>query len=206
MLKSIRIWLMVPLVLACTRPATDLLRKQPPPPLHLELSVPDQPDSTGMKQAYAAAFREHFSKGLRDQEAARPDRIQLLVVVGNRLVRTEAENQLNTGAGQAGAVASGSPIRMLLSVAGPKSAYESQVERLGYRPGLLTSQVVLLKVGKDGFQETLKADPMAIVKRMRPLGEKDRNLEGILAEEGRALALETLALLQKKVGWEPPSA
>jgi len=80
------------------------------------------------------------------------------------------------------------------------------VERLGYRPGLLSGQVVVLRVGKDGFQETLKLDPMAIVKRMRALGENDRTLAGILAEEGRALALESLALLQKQVGWEPPAA
>ncbi|MFN7956988.1 MAG: hypothetical protein U0P46_01475 [Holophagaceae bacterium] len=206
MRKPMLALLALPLVLACTRPASELLRQQPHPTLYLELALPDQPEAAVMKQAYGAAFRDHFAKGLGDPEAARPDRVQLLVVVGNRLVRTEAEARLNSGVDQAGAIASGSPVRLLLSTVGPKSAYESQVERLGYRPGLLSGQIAVLRVGKDGFQETLKLDPMAIVKRMRPLGESDRNLAGILAEEGRALALESLALLQKQVGWEPPPA
>ncbi len=198
--------LVLPLTMACTRPAFEVLRQQPRPPLYLELSLPDLPEAAVMKQAYGVAFREHFAKGLGDAETARPDRIQLLVVVGNRLVRTETEARLNTGVGQAGAVASGSPVRLLLGAVGPKSDYENQVERLGYRPGLLSGQVVVLKVGQDGFQETVKLDPMAIVKRMRPLGENERTLGGIMAEEGRALALESLAQLQKKFGWEPPAA
>lgn len=206
MLKSALVLLTVPLILACSRPAAEDLRQQPRPALYLELSLPDQPEAAVMKQAYAAAFREHFAKGLGDPEAARPDQIKLLVVVGNRLVRTETEAKLNTGVDQASAIATGSPIRLLLGAVGPKSAYENQVERLGYRPGLLSGQVVLMRLGKDGFQETLKLDPMAMVKRMRPLGENDRTLAGILAEEGRALALESLAVLQKQVGWEPPTA
>jgi len=206
MLKPMFVLLTLPTALACTRPASEVLHQQPRPALFLELALPDQPEAATMKQAYTAAFREHFAKGLGDPEAARPDRIQLLVVVGSRLVRTEAEAKLNSGLDQASAVATGSPVRLLLGAVGPKSAYESQVERLGYRPGLLSGQVVVLRVGKDGFQETLKLDPMAIVKRMRALGENDRTLAGILAEEGRALALESLALLQKQVGWEPPAA
>lgn len=205
MFKPMLVLLTLPLVLACTRPTSGVLRQQPRPALYLELALPDQAESAAMKQAYATAFRDQFAKGLGDPETARPDRIQLLVVVGNRLDRTEAEAKRNNGLDLASAAATGSPVHLLRSIVGPKSAYEGQVERLGYRPGLLSGQVVVLRVGKDGFQENLKLDPMAIVRRMRALGENDRTLPGILAEEGRALALETLALLQKQVGWEPPA-
>jgi hypothetical protein len=204
MSKSLLALLALSLFLACSRPASEALRQRPHPVLQLELSLPDQPEAGPMKRAYAAAFHEHFGKGLGEPEAGQPDSIKLLVVVGTRLVRTETETLVNTGLDQASAVASASPVRILLSAVGPTSAYEDQVERLGYRPGLLTGQIVVMRIGREGFQETLKLNPMAVMKRMRPLGENDRTLEGILAEEGRALALESLALLQKQVGWEPP--
>jgi len=47
---------------------------------------------------------------------------------------------------------------------------------------------------------------MPILNHMRPLGENDRTIEGILAEESRAVALETLALLKQKFGWVPPGS
>jgi hypothetical protein len=202
------VWLMASaLTLAGACPSADLLRKQPSPALSLELSLPDSADSAAMKRAYAAAFREHFAGALAaDTPQAEPERIQFIVMVGQRTVRTETEAKVNTGADRAVAVATHSPIGLLRSAVGPKSAYEDQVERLGYRPCAITGQVVLLKTGKDGFQETLKLEPVPILKHMRSLGENDRTTEGILAEEGRAVALEALTLLKKKYGWAPPGS
>jgi hypothetical protein len=185
----------------------ELLRKQPSPALSLELALPDSPDAAAMKRAYLAAFREEFAHGLASDPAqSESERIQFIVVVGQRTVRTETEANVNTGADRASAVATRSPFGLLRSALGPKSGYESQVERLGYRPCVITGQVVLLKPGTDGFQETLRLESMPIMKHLRPLGENDRTTEGLLAEEGRAVALETLALLKKKFGWTPPGA
>jgi hypothetical protein len=207
MIKPVVLFMASALSLPGARPSTDLLRKQPSPALSLELALPDSPDATVMKRAYSAAFREQFAQGLAsDTTQTEPERIQFIVMVGQRTVRTETEANINTGVDRAAAVATRSPFGLLRSVVGPKSAYESQVERLGYRPCVITGQVVLLKLGKDGFQETLRLDSMPIMKHLRPLGENDRTTEGLLAEESRAVALETLALLKKKFGWTPPGA
>ncbi len=198
--------LLMALSLACGRPTTDLLRKQPSPLLTLELALPEATDPAAMKHAYLAAFQEGLGSGLAPSGTL-PDaeRIQLIVIVGGRTIRTQLEANLNAGVDMAGAVTSGSPLRVVQSSLRPDSAYEGQVQRLGYRPAEITGQIVLLKAGKDGFQESLRLTPMPILKHMRSLGESEREANGILAEEGRAVALETLALLKKKYGWEPPS-
>jgi hypothetical protein len=153
-----------------------------------------------------AAFREQFAHGLAsDQAQAVSERIQFIVVIGQRTVRTETEANVNTGV-DAAYSATRSPFGLLRSAVGPKYGYEGQVARLGYRPCVISGQVVLLKPGKDGFQETLRLDSMPILKHLRPLGENDRTTEGLLTEEGRAVALETLALLKKTFGWTPPGA
>jgi hypothetical protein len=206
MVKPVVLLMVSALTLAGARPPAELLRKQPSPVLSLELALPDSPDAAAMKRAYLAAFREAFAHGLASETVpAEPERIQFIVVVGQRTVRTATEANVNTGVDQASSVATRSPFGLLRSAFGPKSAYESQVERLGYRPCVITGQIVLLKPGKDGFQETLRLEPMSILKHMSPLGENDRTTEGLLAEEGRAVALETLALLKKTFGWTPPS-
>lgn len=190
---------------ACGQPKLDL-RQQPPPQLSLELSLPETADQAEQKRAYAAAFREHFGAGLAPEATPDPaGSLHLLVVISQRTVRSEAEDLRNRTVDQATAVASASPLRMLHSALGPKSAYEGQVERLGYRPAALTGLVVLTLPGKAGAQESLKLEPMAVMKRMQPLGETDRTPEGFLLEEARAVALETRALLQKKFGWAPPA-
>jgi hypothetical protein len=207
MVKPVVLFLVSALSLAGARPSVELLRKQPSPALSLELALPDSPDAAAMKRAYLGAFRDQFAHGLAsDTPQAEPERIQFIVVVGQRIVRTETEANVNTGVDRAASVATRSPFGLLRSAVGPKSAYESQVERLGYRPSVITGQVVLLKPGKDGFQETLRLESMPILKHLRPLGENDRTTEGLLAEEGRAVALETLALLKQAFGWTPPGA
>jgi len=207
MIKPVVLLMASALSLAGARPSADLLRKQPSPALALELSLPDSTDSVAMKRAYSAAFREQFAAGLlADPNPPASERIQFIVMIGQRTVRTETEANVNTGMDRAAAVATRSPFGLLRSAIGPKSSYENQVERLGYRPSVITGQVVLLKPGKDGFQETLRLESMPILNHMRPLGENDRTIEGILAEESRAVALETLALLKQKFGWVPPGS
>lgn len=194
--------LAVGLSLACTKPATDDLRGQPPPVLHLEVNLPDATDRALQQGAYESAFREAFASGLTVGPSS-PDRIQLLVVVTQRFQRSDAEAKRNNTVDTVTALTS--PVSLLLHAVGPKDSYETQVERLGYRPGVPTGQVVLMKQGKGGFQRSYKLDGTAVMKRMRPLGENDRRPEIILAEEGRATALETLALLQQQAGWAPPA-
>lgn len=195
--------LAVGLSLACTKPATDDLRRLPPPILHLEVNLPDAADRTVQQGAYETAFREEFARGLTVGAPSSPDQIQLLVVVAQRFQRSEAEAKRNNTVDTVTALTS--PVSLLLHAVSPKDIYETQVERLGYRPGVPTGQVVLMKQGKGGFQRSYKLEGTAVMKRMRPLGENDRRPEIILAEEGRATALETLALLQQQAGWAPPA-
>jgi hypothetical protein len=174
--------------------------------LFLELALPEAPDLPAMKQLYGAAFHEHFAKGLAANPATLPpDRLQLLVIIGQRITRTEGEAQRNQGVDMAAAMASGSLLGIAHSALGPKGAYEDQVARLGYRPSVMTGQVVVLRSGKDSFQTSLKLTPYSIIKRMRPLGENGRASDGILAEESRAVALEALDLLKRELGWVPPT-
>ncbi len=196
--------LLLPLLLACGHPSSELMRRQPPPPLALELAVPDAPDQPNLKRIYEAAFREAFGAGLTPTPANQAETIQLIVVVGRRTERTEAEAKRNATMGMAGSVAARSPLGLVNDTLGAKAGYEGEVERLGYRPREINGQVLLMVGGKQGFTERLSLEPPAILKHMRSLGEQNRTAEGIMAEEGRALALETLALLKRHFGWVPP--
>lgn len=196
--------LLVAMSLACAKPTVDDLRRQPAPVLQLEVNLPDAPDRAAQQGIYERAFREEFAGGLDVGAASHPDRIQLLVVVARRFQRNEAEAKRNNTADTVSAMTS--PVSLLLHAMGPKDGYETQVERLGYRPGAPTGEVVLMKPGKGGFQKSFKLDGTAVMKRMRPLGENDRRPEIILAEEARAVALETLALLRQQAGWAPPTS
>lgn len=188
----------------CGKPNLAVLRQQPSPKVFLEISLPDGPDQAEARKAYDGAFREQFGGGLSAPgEPAAPDRIQLLVVIGQRAARSEAESQRNTAVDQASAVATANPLRLLHSALGPKSAYDEQAERLGYRPVEPKGRIILMQAGPGGFQETITLAPLAVLKRMRPLGESDRASGGPLMEEGRAVALETLAILQTRYGWAP---
>lgn len=198
--------LTLPLLLACGRPAADILHQQPAPTLSLEVSLPEGPEKAALKSAYLAAFHDQFGQGLAtDASPSAPDRLRLLVMIGDRSPRPASDDKRNRTMDQVSAVATASPLGLLHSTLGPKSDYEQQVDRLGYRPGYVTGQVVVLRIGKNGFQEYLRLNPMPIVKRMQPLGEDARATGGIMAEEGHAVAAETLALLRKKFGWAPPT-
>lgn len=197
--------LFLPLLLACGRPATEILRQQPAPALTLELSLPEGPGQAGLKRAYLAAFRERFGHGLDlETSAPPPERIQLIVMIGSRSPQSESEERRNRTLDDLSSVATGSPFGLIHSAVAPKSSYEQQVDRLGYRPGVITGQAVVLRTGKPSFQEYLQLEPLPILKRMHPLGEDARNHGGIEAEEADAVAREVLALLEKKLGWVPP--
>ncbi len=193
------------LLLGCGKPALEGLRQKPGPRLFLELSLPEGPDGLAVRGVYLQAFQEYFGPGIStDTALGGPNRLQLLVVIGQREERGALEGQVHTTVNQASALASGSPRRVLYSALAPNSAYEQEVSRLGYRPPEPTGTVVLLKTGPDGFQETLNLDTRRILRRMRPLGENDRASGEMRTEEGRAVALETLAMLEKRFGWAPP--
>lgn len=197
---------LLPLLLACGRPATDLLRRHPAPPLSLELALPEGPGQADARRAYLAAFQEQLGKGLAAAGVdSDPERIQLLVMIGDRSPRPAAEAQRNRTLDQVGAVASGSPLRVLYSAAGPKSDYEAAADHLGYRPAWVTGKVVVLKPGPKGFQKELLLDPLPILYRMHPLGVEARANGGPTAEEARAVAEQTLDLLRTKLGWVPPA-
>ncbi len=199
--------LLTPLLLACGRPVADVLRQQPAPVLSLELSLPEGPGQAELKRAYLSAFRERFGRGLdAEGTASAPERIQLIVMIGSRSSQSESDAKRDRTADQLSSVAAGSPFGLIHSAAGPRSNYEQQVERLGYRPGVITGQVLVVRTGKSSFQEYLRLDPMHIIKRMHSLGEDARNHGGIEAEEADAVARETLALLKEKLGWVPPHA
>lgn len=199
--------LALPALLACGRPATDVLRQRPAPPLDLEVSLPEGPHPPGLKRAYLAAFQEQFQTGLaRRATPSAPGRIQLLVVIGSRAALPKSEDTRNRVMDEASALASGSPLRILHSTLSPRSDYEQAVAVLGYRPGWITGQVFLLKTGRRGFKIALPLDPMRIIQRMHPLGTEAQADGGIALQEGNAVALETLALLKKHVGWAPPRA
>ena len=195
--------LVLPLLLACGRPASDLLRQRPAPPLALELSLPDGPDQADVRRAYLAAFHEQFGKGLAADPAS--GHLQLLVMIGDRAPRPAAEAKRNRALDEASAVASGSPVRVLLSATEPKSDYEAAVDHLGYRPAWVTGKVVVLNSGKNGFQKELSLDPWPILYRMHPLGKTARTTGGPTTEEARAVAEQTLELLKTKLGWTPPA-
>ncbi len=194
---------LLPLLLACGRPATDLLRRHPAPPLSLELSLPEGPDQADVRRAYLAAFHEQFGKGLASDPA--PGHLQLLVMIGDRAPRPASEAKRNRALDEVSAVASGSPLRVLYSGTGPASDYEAAVDQLGYRPAWVTGKVVVLKSGKHGFQKELLLDPLPILYRMHPLGETARATGGPTTEEARAVAEQTLELLKTKLGWVPPA-
>ncbi|GLH70151.1 hypothetical protein GETHPA_16840 [Geothrix rubra] len=199
--------LLTPLLLACGRPAADVLRQQPAPVLSLELSLPEGPGQAELKRAYLAAFRERFGRGLDTEATApAPERIQLIVMIGSRSPHSESDARRDRTADQLTSVAAGSPFGLIHSAVGPKSNYEQQVDRLGYRPGSITGQALVLRTGKPSFQEYLRLDPLPIIRRMHPLGEEARNHGGIEAEEADAVAREILALLKEKFGWVPPNA
>ncbi len=205
--KQASLLLLLPLVLACTRPATEALRQHPAPPLALEIALPEGPDSATLKRAYLGAFQSAFGAGLATGPGAtNPDRIQMLVVIGTRAARPKAEADWNRNLDEASAVAAGQPLRLLYGALGPKSAYESAVDALGYRPPYITGQIVLLRTGKNGFQKNLELDPWPIIYRMHPLGEAARAHGGIEAQEAQAVAQTTLDLLHQQCGWTPPPA
>ena len=198
-------FLFLPLLLACGRPATGVLRQQPAPALTLELSLPEGPGQAELKRAYLSAFREQFGQGLDlEASAPAPERIQLIVMIGSRFPQSESGERRNRTMDQLSSVATGSPFGLIHSAVAPKSSYEQQVDRLGYRPGFITGQAVVLRTGKPSFQEYLQLEPLPIIKRMHPLGENARKHGGIEAEEADAVAREVLALLEKKLGWVPP--
>lgn len=199
--------LLAPLLLACGRPVADVLRQQPAPALSLELSLPEGPGQAELKRAYLTAFRERFGRGL-DPEPPLPaaERIQLVVMIASRSAQSESDAKRDRTMDELTSVAMVSPIGLLHSAIGPKPTYEQQVERLGYRPALITGQALVMRTGNPSFQEYLKLEPLPIIRRMHPLGEDARNHGGIEAEEADAVAREVLALLKEKLGWVPPGA
>ena len=206
-MTSKALFLLMPLLLACGRPSTAVLRQQPAPVLDLEVSLPEGPGQAELRRVYLSAFHERFGRGLTaDASPSDPDRIHLIVMVGSRSPQSESDAKRDRTMDQLSSVATASPFGLIHSAVGPKSNYEQQVDRLGYRPGFITGQVMVMRTGKPSFQEYLRLEPLPIIKRMHPLGEDARTHGGIEAEEADAVARETLALLKAKLGWAPPDA